>query len=72
MTELVQSAAAVSWWSLAAFLAIIDICALALVIRSGEGARTKALWGAAIVLVPILGCVVSYVLGPKPPGSGEG
>ena len=53
-------------WVLAAYLAALDIWSVGLLLRSDGSRREKVLWTAVIVLCPIVGCVLWYVLGPKP------
>lgn len=55
-----------SRWLLLAFLGALDAWAIALVLTSRAGGREKALWVAVILLCPIVGCLLWYVLGPKP------
>lgn len=52
--------------ALAVFLAAVDAWAVGLLVRSSGSRREKWLWTAVIVLCPIVGCVLWYVLGPKP------
>lgn len=52
--------------ALAVFVGAIDLWAVGLLLRSGGSRRQKALWSAVIFLCPIVGCVLWYVLGPKP------
>lgn len=53
-------------WVLAACLAALDAWAIGLLVRSDGSRREKVLWSGVIVLCPIVGCVLWYVLGPKP------
>ncbi len=52
--------------ALAVFIAAIDLWSIGLLLRSDGSRREKALWSAVILLCPIVGCVLWYVLGPKP------
>ena len=52
--------------ALAAFVAAIDLWSVGLLLRSEGSRREKALWTVVILLCPIVGCVLWYVLGPKP------
>lgn len=51
---------------LAAYLAAIDAWSVGLLLRSDGSRREKWLWTLVIVGCPIVGCVLWYVLGPKP------
>ncbi len=53
-------------WVLAACLAALDVWAVGLLVRSDGSRREKVLWTGVIVLCPIVGCVLWYVLGPQP------
>lgn len=55
-----------SRWVLAAYLAALDVWSVGLLVRSDGSRREKVLWTAVIVLCPVVGCVLWYVLGPKP------
>lgn len=67
MKELLRWADGVdSRWVLAACLAALDVWAVGLLLRSDGSRRQKVLWTGVIVLCPIVGCVLWYVLGPKP------
>lgn len=61
--------------ALVVFVAAIDLWSVVLLLRSDGSGREKALWSAVILLCPIVGCVLWYVLGPKPrlvaPAAGE-
>lgn len=52
-------------WALAAFLMAVNLWALTLLWRADAGLRDRLLWSAVILLCPIVGCVLWYVLGPK-------
>lgn len=52
--------------ALAVFIAAIDLWSVGLLLRSDGSRREKALWSVVILLCPIVGCVLWYVLGPKP------
>ena len=49
--------------SIAVLLA--DIWALYEVLRSSENNVTKALWAVLIVLLPVVGLILWYLMGPK-------
>lgn len=51
---------------LAAYLAALDAWSMGLLLRSDGSRREKWLWSLVIVGCPIVGCVLWYVLGPKP------
>lgn len=55
-----------SRWLLLVLLASLDSWAIALTIASRSDRREKALWTGVILLCPIVGCLLWYVLGPKP------
>lgn len=60
-------------WVLAAYLVALDAWSIGLLVRSDGSRREKVLWSGVIVLCPIVGCVLWYVLGPKPvPGPAGG
>lgn len=44
---------------------ILDIWAIINVIQTGRGAGEKALWIALIIILPVLGFVLWFLLGPK-------
>lgn len=52
--------------ALLAFLLALDFWVLGLVYRSDAAHREKALWTVVVLLCPVVGCVLWYVLGPKP------
>lgn len=52
--------------ALLAFLLALDLWVLGLVYRSDAARREKALWTVVVLLCPVVGCVLWYVLGPKP------
>lgn len=67
MGALLDAAARVdSRWVLAVTLLLLDLWCIGLLLRSDGSARSKALWAGIILLCPIVGCVLWYVLGPKP------
>lgn len=67
MTALLEGAAALDTrWLLGGLLLVVDVWAIILVVRSRAPASQKWLWSGVIVLCPILGCIIWYVLGPKP------
>ena len=51
---------------LGVFLAAIDLWSIMLIVASSAGRREKALWSGIVILCPIIGCVLWFVLGPKP------
>ena len=55
-----------SRWLLLVLLVSLDSWAIALTIASRSDRREKALWTGVILLCPIVGCLLWYVLGPKP------
>lgn len=52
--------------ALAVFVGAIDLWSVGLLLRSNGSRREKVLWSVVILLCPIVGCVLWYVLGPKP------
>lgn len=67
MNELAEGLGALdSRWLLVAFLLALDLWAIGLVSASRAGRREKVLWTVVILLCPIIGCLLWYVLGPKP------
>ena len=67
MDALLSAAAGVdSRWVLAVTLLLLDLWCIGLLLRSDGSPRSKLLWAGIIVLCPIVGCVLWYVLGPKP------
>ena len=48
------------------FLAAIDLWSILLIVLSPAGRREKVLWSGIVVLCPIIGCILWFVLGPKP------
>lgn len=52
--------------ALLAYLLVLDAWVLGIVFRSEASAREKALWTGVVLLCPVVGCVLFYVLGPKP------
>ena len=53
--------------ALLVYLVILDAWVLSIVFRTDASGREKALWTGIVVLCPVVGCVLFYVLGPKPP-----
>lgn len=53
-------------WALVAYVAALDLWCLYLLARAPTSLRQKTLWSLVILLCPVLGCVLWYVLGPKP------
>lgn len=67
MSELLDAAAALDTRiALLVFLAALDFWVLGLVFRAPASRREKTLWTVIVVLCPVVGCVLWYVLGPKP------
>lgn len=67
MDALLDAAARIdSRWVLAATLLLLDAWCIGLLLRSGGSRRSKLLWAVVILLCPVVGCVLWYVLGPKP------
>lgn len=67
MRGLADAAAALdSRWVLLAFLIVVNVWAIGLVVASAAAARDKWLWTLVILVLPILGCIFWYVMGPKP------
>lgn len=55
-----------SRWILVGCLLVLDIWCVGLVFMSDAGRRERWLWTAIILLCPVVGCILWYVLGPKP------
>lgn len=53
-------------WVLLALLLVLDVWSIWLLVRAPATARERWLWSGVILLCPILGCIIWYVLGPKP------
>jgi len=53
-------------WVLAVTLLLLDLWCIGLLLRSDGSPRSKVLWAGVILLCPVVGCVLWYVLGPKP------
>ena len=53
-------------WALVAYVAALDLWCIYLLARASASLRQKTLWSLVILLCPVLGCVLWYVLGPKP------
>lgn len=51
---------------LVACIVVVDIWCLALIGGSEASRREKGLWSGIVILCPIVGCILWYVLGPKP------
>lgn len=67
MDALLGAAARIdSRWVLAATLLLLDVWCIGLLLRSGASRRSRLLWAGIILLCPVVGCVLWYVLGPKP------
>lgn len=52
--------------ALLVYLVALDVWVLSLLVRSEGSRREKALWSAVVLLCPVVGCVLWYVLGPTP------
>lgn len=52
-------------WLFSAVLFVLDVLAIAAVVNSGATAGRKLLWIAIIVLLPVIGFVLWYLMGPK-------
>jgi hypothetical protein len=62
-----------SRWVLAGLLVVLDAWAIGMIVRARPARRVGILWGAIVVLCPIIGLLFWYALGPKPiPGSSGG
>ncbi len=59
-------------WLLVVLLAAVDLWSVALVFRARASRKEKLLWSAVIVACPIIGCIIWFVLGPKPTIAGGG
>ncbi len=44
---------------------VLDIYAIIRVVQSGAGALSKAVWIVIILLLPVLGLILWFLLGPK-------
>lgn len=55
-----------SRWLLVALLFALDVWAIGLVFASRATRREKVLWTVILIFCPIVGCLLWYVLGPKP------
>lgn len=53
-------------WVLLGCLLVLDAWCVSLVFMSDAGVRERWLWTGVIVLCPVVGCILWYVLGPKP------
>lgn len=51
---------------LIAALIVVDAWAIGLTFRAEASRRERWLWSGVILLCPIIGCVLWYLLGPKP------
>jgi hypothetical protein len=59
-------------WLLVALLGMIDLWAVVLVLRARASRRERLSWTAVILLCPVIGCMLWFVLGPKPTIAGGG
>lgn len=67
MEALLDAAAGIdSRWVLAVTLLLLDVWCIGLLLRSDGSVRSRLLWTGIIILCPVVGCVLWYVLGPKP------
>ena len=55
-----------SRWVLAGLLVVLDAWAIGMIVRARPARRVGFLWGAIIILCPIIGLLFWYALGPKP------
>lgn len=55
-----------SRWLLVIFLGAVDLWAIALIVASPASIRDRVLWSVVVLLCPIVGCMLWYVVGPKP------
>ncbi len=46
------------------FILVLDVIALVSLLKSGADATTKILWLLLIVLLPVLGMILYFVMGP--------
>jgi len=46
-------------------LVVLDIWALLNIIGSNESILSKLLWGILILILPVVGLIIWYLLGPK-------
>ncbi|MDP2481441.1 MAG: PLD nuclease N-terminal domain-containing protein [Candidatus Palauibacterales bacterium] len=53
-------------WLLVVLITALDMWSAGLVLRSRASRRERLLWAAVIVLCPIIGLMIWFVLGPKP------
>jgi len=53
---------------LSLLILIADIWAIINIIQSGAANETKALWVVLVVLLPLLGLILWFFLGPRGPG----
>lgn len=53
-------------WALAFYVLALDLWCIFLLARAATSLRQKVLWAVVILLCPVLGCVLWYVMGPKP------
>jgi phospholipase D-like protein len=49
------------WWLL---ITVLDIIALVSLLKSGADTGTKILWVLVIVLLPVLGMILYFLMGP--------
>jgi hypothetical protein len=53
-------------WLLVLLVVVLDVWSAGLALRSRASRRERLLWAAVIVLCPIIGLMIWFVLGPKP------
>ncbi len=53
-------------WLLVVLIGALDVWSAGLALRSRASRRERLLWAAVIVLCPIIGLMIWFVLGPKP------
>lgn len=53
-------------WALGFYVLALDLWCIFLLARAPTSVRQKVLWSLVILLCPVLGCVLWYVMGPKP------
>jgi len=57
-------------WVLVGLLVVLDGWAIGLIARSKDPRADKSVWTGIVIFCPIVGCLLWYVLGPKPPRPG--
>jgi hypothetical protein len=52
-------------WSLwSALILVLDIIALVSLLKSGADTGTKILWALLIILLPLIGMIIYFLMGP--------